>query len=217
MKKLTPYHLILNAFPQLKLLFVLICLLGFISTAFGQSFSYRRACGPEIHRFHIGTKVGTPGLATLGAEFVSPLLGNRLAPFVEYSRFGIKRSRSKINNRFLEYGVNLYFSEEGRKGYLAISRSHLNLQVSDFNGESTTHCELPFEGTNVKLGGRWGRRVYFRVEAGYTFGKVMDRIRYEERLSDGSVNNLYEEIPKSVHTFTQMGLPVFNIGVGVSL
>ncbi len=175
-------------------------------------------CRPVIHRINLGVKAGLPGIVSAGAEVVTPLLQNRVAPFVEISRLKTDYESASIGSRFLEYGVNLYFSDKGRRGYLTVSRSSLMLKGLEEHPDGVNaETSFAFRGTNVKLGGRWGSRVYFRLEAGFTFGKVPQGLEVTEINPEGGSSSEYEAFPETATTLTEMGLPVFNIGMGVSL
>src|SRR5690606_30465213 len=170
--------------PYVLSLFLLMCSFSAISQI--RPTDYKTVeCLPVIHRVHLGVKAGLPGIISAGAEVVSPLLRNRVAPFVEISRIGVDYENARIQHRFLEYGINLYFSDVGRKGYLAVSRSNLVLNGVEEHADAVAESSLSFQGTNVKLGGRWGQRVYFRLEAGFTFGKVPEGIEVNETSIEG--------------------------------
>lgn len=221
------YKFILNfiftlpGYIPIKPLVVSLCFLLCGFQAISQSLAPENGpvdCRPGIHWINLGVKAGLPGIISTGAEVITPLLQNRVAPFVEVSRLKTDYEAAILSLHFLEYGVNLYFSDMGRKGYLAVSRSSLALDGMEEHPDGVrSETNFAFRGTNVKLGGRWGGRVYFRLEAGFTFGQVPEGLEVTDFTPESNSITEYEAFPETVTSFTQMGLPVFNIGMGISL
>ena len=51
---------------------------------------------PSINRIAIGVKFGVPNIAGLSLEGVTPLLGNRIAPFFDYSSFDVNPDEVEV-------------------------------------------------------------------------------------------------------------------------
>ncbi len=69
---------------QLQFFSVLLLFLIFSTTGNSQNSddSYQTFNNNPLH---IGLKIGIPNGVGLGAEWVTPLLGNRIAPYVDFS------------------------------------------------------------------------------------------------------------------------------------
>ncbi|MCO5724644.1 hypothetical protein [Robiginitalea marina] len=176
--------------------------------------------GDDVRRFRIGLKAGVPNIIGGNAEFVLPVLGNRLAPFVDYSTFSLEVEEVDTSFDFFEIGSNIYFNTQGTGLYASVSYGKFNLdgtytdaETIDgelFEGEATGEVEI--STFNLKVGAKLGRKFYFRAEAGYGFGDIP-----QEVVLRGTVNGQpaegREEIP-DVPGIGDNGLLVANIGFG---
>ena len=176
--------------------------------------------GDDVRRFRVGLKAGVPNIVGGNAEFVLPVLGNRLAPFVDYSTFSLEVDEVDTSFDFFEIGSNIYFNTRATGLYASVSYGKFTLEgtYTDaqtiegelFEGEATG--ELEISTFNLKLGAKLGRKFYFRAEVGYGFGDIP-----QEVVIRGTVNGQQEEgreeIP-DVPGIGDNGLLVANIGFG---
>jgi hypothetical protein len=182
--------------------------------------SLAQDAGDDVRRFRIGLKAGVPNVIGGNAEFVLPVLGNRLAPFVDYSTFSLEVDEVDTSFDFFEIGSNIYFNTQGTGLYASVSYGKFNLDgtYTDaetingevFEGEATG--ELEISTFNLKLGAKLGRKFYFRAEVGYGFGDIPQEVVIRGTVN-GQPEEGREEIP-DVPGIGDNGLLVANVGFG---
>ncbi|MGJ5640638.1 hypothetical protein [Formosa sp. S-31] len=172
----------------------------------------------DINPFRIAIKTGFPSGVGLEAEFVTPLLGNRIAPFVDYAMIPI----NDIDSKYFEAGTNIYFRSIGKSGYASLSYANLDAEVSGLSGEDIDGRDFrngtvkeQLESFNVKLGWKYGRAVYCIIEAGYAFGKLPRSLDVT-----GDVNGQRETFRVTYDELFDIisgnGYPILNFGIGYS-
>ncbi|MCK5814451.1 MAG: hypothetical protein KAH07_00755 [Flavobacteriaceae bacterium] len=172
----------------------------------------------SIKPLRVGIKMGIPSLITLNAEYVTPLLNNRVAFFGDYMTFSKTIEAESGNYTNYELGTNIYLDSEGEGLYFAISYfsfdSNAVVEDVDFTDEygndyeETAPGSLKFNTINLKVGAKFGSEFYCRVEAGYGFGNVP-----EGAIFTSSSGDIYiEKNPISAG----FGLPILNFGIGFS-
>lgn len=180
----------------------------------------------DINPFRIGVKIGTPNILGGNIEFVTPLLNNRIALFLDYSGFTIKEDASKIALKYIEAGTNIYFKENGKGLYSSLSYGKLDLDGNYTDAETIngTQYEGKADGSisistlNAKLGAKLGNKFYFRIEAGYGFGDIPQQIEITgTETGTGTTKTDYVEIPNDIPGIGENGYLVFNIGFGISI
>jgi hypothetical protein len=127
---------------------------------------------PSIKRFSVGLKIGVPNIAGISFEGVTPLLDNRVAPFVDFSSFDVKDSKTEIGLSYSEFGANVYFGDKGKGAYAGIGFGNLSTDLTfyenlDGGGRGKGTIGLDIKSTNLKFGVKTGGRFYFRFEVGY--------------------------------------------------
>ncbi len=154
--------------------------------------------------FRIGIKFGVPNIVGLNAEYVTPILGGKLAPTADFSYFSLSAAGAKVSFSYLEIGSNYYFMNQGKGLYGHVSYGNIGFkgtyddpQYGDGEGKATVSL------VNLKLGAKLGNTVYFRPELGYAVGSG-GKVRVEY---DGYSEE--EDIPG----FLSGGL-VVNLGFG---
>lgn len=170
----------------------------------------------------IGVKIGFPNVIGGNIEYVTPLLGKKLAASIEYSSINadkfIEPDEAKLS--YLQIGFNYYFFKEGKGLYGNVSYGMLDADLtlkeieSDSDSEKigTAFVNLSNNSFNIKLGAKLGGTFYFRPEIGYSFSSIDDMVDVRVEFPDGSSENQERiEIPSEL---TQ-GL-LFNIGFGVA-
>ncbi|MEM5566790.1 hypothetical protein WNY78_16840 [Psychroserpens sp. AS72] len=172
----------------------------------------------SIKPLRIGVKIGVPNIITANAEYVTPLLGNRVALAVDWMSLSKTVDETSINYNNFEIGTNIYFNKKGKGLYGGLS-------YFSFDGEGTfTETEfdngsvedgtgkIEFNTINLKLGAKLGRTFYFRIEVGYGFGDIPEFIVVTN--NDGS-QTTSEDIPE-IPGIETSGIPNFNFGIGFS-
>lgn len=169
--------------------------------------------------FRIGLKIGYPNVVGGNIEYVTPLLGNKLAAAIDYSSINVDNFLDPDKGKFsyFEAGLNYYFSKEGKGLYGSVSYGVLDAELtlndieSDINFDKigTATASLSNSSMNIKLGAKLGGLFYFRPEIGYSFTSLPDFVDVIVVFPDGSKESQQEEIPSEL---TQ-GL-LFNIGFG---
>jgi hypothetical protein len=172
----------------------------------------------DINPFRIGIKVGIPDGIALGVEYVTPLLGNRIAPYADYGFIKV----DDVDSNYFEIGSNIYFRNTGNGGYGSIAYGNWNATVSNLSGETEDEreytngvAEEQLSSFNLKIGGKWGRKVYFRLEAGYAFGKLPREIVILGEV-DGQTEPIVITFDEAFDYISGQGYPLFNLGLGYS-
>jgi len=125
---------------------------------------------------------------------------------------------TNINYNNFEIGTNIYFNSEGKGLYGGIS-------YFSFDGEGTFietefddgsisdgKGQIDFNTINLKLGAKFGRTFYFRIEIGYGFGDIPETIIVT---NPNGTQRTFEDIP-DVPGIGTSGIPLFNFGIGFS-
>jgi len=172
----------------------------------------------DVNRFRIGIKLGLPDGIGLGLEYVTPLLDNRIAPYVDYGIIKV----SDVDVNYFEIGSNIYFNSKARGGYVSLGYGNLNSEVSNLDGETDDGIEYTngmakeqITSFNLKLGGKWGRKLYFRLEGGYAFGQLPHEILITGDV-DGQQESILLSIDEVFEYVSDKGYPIFNLGFGYS-
>tara|TARA_B100000767_G_C19778143_1_gene543986 strand:+ start:10287 stop:10976 length:690 start_codon:yes stop_codon:yes gene_type:complete len=186
----------------------------------------------KIKRVSLGIKLGIPNIAGVSLEGISPILGNRIAPFFDYSSFPVNTEETEIDLIYSEFGSNFYFGNQGNGVYFGIGFGALNTDIvfkdvtlkEDGNqGTGEGKNSYKVNTTNLKLGIKTGGKVYFRLELGYGIGSIPDTVKvkgtftYEDSngvtLTDSGTGT--EEFPP-IPGVTKGGVLVGNFGFGIS-
>lgn len=197
-----------------------ICLIGLLLTFSMHTYAQDdKTITKSIKPLRLGVKVGVPNIITANAEYVTPLLGNRIALAVDYMSLSKTVDDTEINYNNFEIGTNIYFNKQGKGLYGGIS-------YFSFDGDGTfTDVEfddgingdgkgiIKFNTVNLKLGAKFGRSFFFRIEVGYGFGEIPEYILVT---SNASSQTSQEEIPEIPGIGTS-GMPLFNFGIGFGL
>jgi hypothetical protein len=172
--------------------------------------------------FRIGIKLGYPNFAGLNLEYVTPLLGGRIGPSVDFSYLPeTELGDVTASFTYFEIGANVYPIRAGKGLYLNVGYGQLafNGEVTDevdFGGDvgtatGTASADIGLNRINFKLGTKLGGRVYFRTEFGWALGigdSTAD-LTFSESVTGTTVNESYE-IPSII-----AGGPLANIGIGI--
>lgn len=169
--------------------------------------------------FRIGVKAGFPNLVTGNLEYVTPLLNERLAFMIDYSKFTFEAEDAKLDYSYFEVGTNYYLRREGHGPYLGISYTNLSLDFlyeekeseSNPNAVGRATANIDVNTLNIKLGAKWGGLIYFRPEIGYSFTALPNTVEAKVEFENEPTEYHVEEVP-SVLT---AGF-IFNIGFGFS-
>lgn len=173
----------------------------------------------DINPLRLGFKVGVPSFFTISAEYVTPLLDNRVAFAIDY--FPLRVNLLDIESKFrnFEIGSNIYLNNKGKGLYGGLSYYKFNAEVSnieetefDDGSIGTGETNIKFNTFNLKLGAKLGRAFYFRIELGYGFGNLPETIVITSTENNSSTT----EDTSEVISFLGSGVPIFNFGVGYS-
>ena len=177
---------------------------------------------PGIKRFSVGLKIGVPNIAGLSLEGVTPLLDNRVAPYIDFSSFEVKDAETEIGLSYSEFGANVYFSNKGKGAYAGIGFGNLSTDLTfyenlDGGGRGKGTIGLDIKSTNLKFGIKTGGRFYFRFEVGYGLtSDVPENITLTLREIGGTNSNEETfEVPTIPGVGTN-GILLGNFGFGLS-
>ena len=186
----------------------------------------------KVKRLSFGIKLGIPNVAGLSLEGITPLLGNRIAPFVDFSSFPVNTIETDIDLKYSEFGSNFYFGKEGKGVYVGIGFGTLKPEITfkdqefeeDGNrGTGTAVVSTEIKTTNLKLGIKTGGRIFFRLELGYGIGTIPTTVELNGTFtytdSDGNTQTdtgtETEDFP-AIPGVSTNGVLVGNFGFGVS-
>ena len=186
----------------------------------------------KIKRVSIGIKLGIPIIAGFSAEAITPILGNRIAPYIDFSSFPVNTDETDLDLKYIEFGSNFYFGDNGQGFYVGVGFGTLNTDIVFKNikfeengnrGRGTGRINTKINTTNLKLGIKTGGRVYFRLEVGYGIGTIPKEITVNGRFSYEDSNGVTqesngtetEEFP-SIPGVNDKGVLVGNFGFGIS-
>ena len=172
----------------------------------------------SIKPLRIGVKIGTPSIATVNLEYVTPLLNNRVGVTVDYLPLNINADDISLQIRNLEVGATIYLNDTGKGLYASLSYFNFNtsadvteVEFDDFTvGDGSTSLE--FGTFNVKLGVKLGGTFYSRFELGYAFGDLPNELIIESTDGTQTTTEAIEDIP----VLGASGFPIFNLGFGIS-
>ena len=186
----------------------------------------------KVKRLSFGIKLGIPNVAGLSLEGITPLLGNRIAPFVDFSSFPVNTIETDIDLKYSEFGSNFYLGNQGKGVYVRIGFGNLKPNITfkeqefEENGNrgiGTAVVSTQIKTTNLKLGIKTGGRVYFRLELGYGIGTIPTTIELNGTFTytDGDGNTQTEtgsetEDFPAIPGVSTNGVLVGNFGFGVS-
>lgn len=186
----------------------------------------------KVKRVSLGVKLGIPNVAGVSLEAVTPLLGNRIAPYIDYSSFPVNTDETDVDLKYSEFGSNFYFGKKGKGVYAGIGFGSLNTDITfkdiefeeDGNrGRGTATLSTKVNTTNFKLGIKTGGRIYFRLELGYGIGTIPETLEVTGRFTYQDENgNTQTETGTETEDFPAIpgvsanGILVGNFGFGVS-
>jgi hypothetical protein len=171
----------------------------------------------NIKPFRLGVKIGVPNLATINAEYVTPLLDDRVAITVDYMSLSPTVEDVEISYNNFEIGTNIYLNNKGSGLYAGLSYFSFSGEGTfldtDFDDGTTGDGigDIEFNTVNLKLGVKFGRTLYTRIEVGYGIGDIPELIEVKSKTGN---SNTFEEIP-DIPGLGTSGLITANIGFGI--
>jgi hypothetical protein len=197
----------------LNLVLILFCITGFAQEV---TVTQTTESSESIKPLRIGTKLGVPSLITLNAEYVTPLLDERVAATLDFMSLSKTVDDVTIKYNNFEFGANVYLQETGKGLYASLTylsfKSTGTFEDVDYDDGSfgPGTAKIDFSTVNFKVGAKLGRVFYFRAELGYGFGKIPETVVVK---SSNSVATAEEDIP-SIPGMGSSGTVIFNIGFG---
>jgi len=171
----------------------------------------------------LGAKIGIPNLASLNGEIVLPILDNHFAPYIDYGAFNLDIEDTESSLNYTEYGINFYFSNNGKGLYASAGIAQLDSEFTfnnltfEENGVSqigSAKTNLDINTLNLKLGFKTGGSIYFRFEIGYGMGSIPESIDFIAT-SNGITESFSEDVP-AIPGLNSGGLLISNFGFGLS-
>ena len=171
----------------------------------------------------LGAKIGIPNLASLNGEIVLPILDNHFAPYIDYGAFNLDIEDTESSLNYTEYGINFYFSNNGKGLYASAGIAQLDSEFTfnnltfEENGASqigSAKTNLDINTLNLKLGFKTGGSIYFRFEIGYGMGSIPESIDFIAT-SNGITESFSEDVP-AIPGLNSGGLLISNFGFGLS-
>ncbi|MCG2420018.1 hypothetical protein K8089_13395 [Aequorivita sp. F47161] len=195
-----------------------ITLLLFCITGFAQEVTVTQTTerSESIKPLRIGTKLGIPSLITLNAEYVTPLLDERVAATLDFISLSKTVDDVSVKYNNFEFGANVYLKETGKGLYASLTylsfKSTGTFEDVDYDDGSfgPGTAKIDFSTVNFKVGAKLGRVFYFRAELGYGFGKIPETVVVN---SNNSAATAEEDIP-AIPGMSSSGTVIFNIGFG---
>ena len=203
-------------------IFMALATIGYAQEVEQQQEETIDSLAPSVKRFSVGLKIGVPNIAGLSLEGVTPLLDNRVAPFVDFSSFDVKDAETEIGLSYSEFGANVYFNNKGKGAYAGIGFGNLSTDLTFYEdldggsrGKGTTGLDI--KSTNLKFGIKTGGRFYFRFEIGYGFtSDVPDAINVTLTEINGTETETESLDVPTIPGLGTNGLLIGNFGFGLS-
>ena len=203
-------------------IFMALATIGYAQEVEQQQEQTIDSLAPSVKRFSVGLKIGVPNITGLSLEGVTPLLDNRVAPFVDFSSFDVKDAETEIGLSYSEFGANVYFNNKGKGAYAGIGFGNLSTDLTFYEdldvgsrGKGTTGLDI--KSTNLKFGIKTGGRFYFRFEIGYGFtSDVPDEITVTLTEINGTETETESLDVPTIPGLGTNGLLIGNFGFGLS-
>ena len=203
-------------------IFIALATIGYAQEVEQQQEETIDSLAPSVKRFSVGLKIGVPNIAGLSLEGVTPLLDNRVAPFVDFSSFDVKDAETEIGLSYSEFGANVYLNNKGKGAYAGIGFGNLSTDLTFYEdldggsrGKGTTGLDI--KSTNLKFGIKTGGRFYFRFEIGYGFtSDVPDAINVTLTEINGTETETESLDVPTIPGLGTNGLLIGNFGFGLS-
>jgi hypothetical protein len=164
----------------------------------------------------IGAKIGVPNIATINAEYLTPVLNNRVALTADYMSLSRTIDDTDISYNNFEIGTNIYLNKKGKGLYASITYFSFDaegtfseVEFDDFS-VGDAKGDIKFNTMNLKLGLKTGNTFFFRIEAGYGFGDIPQELIVTSTTTSQTATEEFPEIPG----LSESGLLVFNFGIG---
>lgn len=182
----------------------------------------------NIKRVAVGVKLGMPNIIGVSLEFILPVMDNHFAPYADLSGFDIDPdTETSVGLSYSEFGLNYYLNTKGKGLYFSAGLGNLttditfsNQNVSNGEGISVNDgvgtIQQKISTTNLKLGVKAGKRVYFRFELGYGLGNIPSDVKITATsVSQGFKEEISEPFP-DVPGVSSGGVVIGNVGFGVA-
>ena len=182
----------------------------------------------NVKRVAVGVKLGMPNIIGGSLEFILPVMDNHFAPYADLSGFDIDPdTETSVGLSYSEFGLNYYFNTKGKGLYFSAGLGNLttditfsNQNVSNGEGISVNDgvgtIQQKISTTNLKLGVKAGKRVYFRFELGYGLGNIPSDVKITATsVSQGFKEEISEPFP-DVPGISSGGVVIGNVGFGVA-
>ena len=212
---------------------ILICLSLVLSTALqaqnDESLSIENdTLELNVKRVAVGVKLGMPNIIGVSLEFILPVMDNHFAPYADLSGFDIDPdTETSVGLSYSEFGLNYYLNTKGKGLYFSAGLGNLttditfsNQNVSNGEGISVNDgvgtIQQKISTTNLKIGVKAGKRVYFRFELGYGLGNIPSDVKITATsVSQGFKEEISEPFP-DVPGVSSGGVVIGNVGFGVA-
>ena len=179
----------------------------------------------KLRPFRIGAKVGFPNIIGGNLEYVTPLLNNKLAVNLDYSKIksdwlltgeeAEAAGDNEFDYNYLEGGLNYYFFKPGRGLYGGVSYGNINIKGTVHYEDSRDIIDASHGSMNIKLGAKLGGLIYFRPEVGYSFSPLPDNVEATKVYNDGSRESINFQFDSEVTPYNILFLGLMaNIGIG---
>ena len=182
----------------------------------------------NVKRVAVGVKLGMPNIIGGSLEFILPVMDNHFAPYADLSGFDIDPdTETSVGLSYSEFGLNYYLNTKGKGLYFSAGLGNLttditfsNQNVSNGEGISVNDgvgtIQQKISTTNLKLGVKAGKRVYFRFELGYGLGNIPSDVKITATsVSQGFKEEISEPFP-DVPGVSSGGVVIGNVGFGVA-
>ena len=212
---------------------ILICLSLVLSTALqaqnDESLSIENdTLELKVKRVAVGVKLGMPNIIGGSLEFILPVMDNHFAPYADLSGFDIDPdTETSVGLSYSEFGLNYYLNSKGKGLYFSAGLGNLttditfsNQNVSNGEGISVNDgvgtIQQKISTTNLKIGVKAGKRVYFRFELGFGLGNIPSDVKITATsVSQGFKEEISEPFP-DVPGVSSGGVVIGNVGFGVA-
>jgi len=158
----------------------------------------------DVRPFRFGVKAGSPIIAGFTAEYVLPVLDNRIGINVDIGYFPLAGTDVKINYTTLTLGGNFYLNKKGigRGPFVGVAFSNLGFGITWNNVTSSTsktggkaESTINVPQFQMKAGIKTGKGAfYFCPEIGYGIASIPKTASITATYPDGTKESGSEPI-----------------------
>lgn len=122
---------------------------------------------PTLNRTSLSLDIGFPNIAGLNGEYLLPYASNRFSIYADLSYLPNLVPYSTTYIKYYGIGSHYYFNKKGNGAYIGLGYGKLPISTSELDGDEVD-LSVDFDFLNTKIGAKLGKKLFFKIEAGYS-------------------------------------------------